>query len=105
MGLVNFGLESGMAPQRSEFRAEGQKAFVKAVVKGLDSETVARQHQAIFRSVEQGEREHADQSRERIQTPGAVLLEQHLGIGVGVEDVVGIPDGCMVRRRKPCLSG
>ncbi len=69
-----------MLQQGFDLGGESENASVPEVVKGLDSEAVARAEQRLAGCVPDGKREHA---AEQLHAIGAVLL-------VGVEDCFGV---------------
>src|SRR4029077_11663965 len=66
--------------KRRQFRSEGDAWSLGRVEQRLLTETIAREQQRPFDTVEQPEREHPLEPRNRAYSPARVHLEDHLGV-------------------------
>jgi hypothetical protein len=80
-------LDVGVGKQRFEFRAEKEIVADGGVVKRLDADPVARQHQSPVAFVPEGRRKHAPQPLETPRVPFDERLEHDFRVAVGMEDV------------------
>src|SRR5215471_5904000 len=71
-----------MPPERAQLRGKCERAVPKHVVQRFLPETVAAAEQPPLGTVVDYERPHAVESAYEIAPPGAIPVEEHLGVGV-----------------------
>ena len=99
---VEVAADSGNAQQRSELRREREPSAGPArEVQRLDPEAVARGDELAPGAVEDREREHAVQLRERIEAARLVEPQHELGVRVvaAEADAVGLEPRAAARGR------
>jgi hypothetical protein len=79
----------GIGEQRLQLGAERDDAAALAVVQRLLPEPVAHDPEPAPWCIPQGEREHADEMFDALESPLIVRREDHLGVGLGAE---GVPE-------------
>jgi hypothetical protein len=85
---VELARTGGMGQERFHLRRKQQLASGLAVVERLDAETVAREEQAPRVRIPERDREHAEQARERLDTPFFIQMDDDLAVRFGAEGVL-----------------
>src|SRR6267143_7185678 len=75
-----------MGEQRFKFRGKDQFAAAHAVVERFDAEAIARQEQPFLITVPNSDREHPVATLEGVDAVEHELIQEYLGIRLGVEN-------------------
>ena len=85
---LDRGFDAAVAENGRELAGEGEQPLVAVPVERLLPEAVAREEEPAPHPVIDAEGEHAVEAARQLLAPGAIALQQHLGVGVAGEEPV-----------------